>query len=439
MHDEETKFFLFLGDANREGVLSKIKTNNFKYITKKLESGTDNWRQIIRIMNRNNITGVIVTFPAHVMRIAASDSHRALAREIFERMKRIPHIIFIHETFFRGTISFEPDGETYSFGHILDDERESINYFINEFNLTIAPYKTNAEMSVLTTEFVDMNGSNLAFRMYIPHERIWSNETRVMIGLFRDYLTRVSGLKVRQEERATPLGTVYELFTDESIQSGGLEGEFREFSRLLDSSLTNPEAARAILERKNLAATEVVSIIDRYAKEARRLHVDIKQDRERKLLSIRHRMEAELVEHPELGSDLHVINGLIESAIPAVAGISSAAGVLTGPTRAGAALTVNLNPQIIQTVNGIVAHEIYGNQTFGADISEVLNAINLYGRDQIPQLTSAVYEIEDPETKPEKRLTALQKLKNFVYMAGQKIPDLALGVLQTYIERKIGL
>jgi hypothetical protein len=271
------KFFLFLGDTNREGVLSKLKTSDFEYVNKRLESGVDNHKKIIKLLKNPNLMGVITTLPSHVMRICVSDSHLETTRHMFELIHNLPHLVFIHETFFRGTISVGPNFETYSFGYITDADKNVMNALLHEFDLTIAPYKTNAEMSVLTTEFVDTQGSNLAFRMYIPRDRLWSNETGVMIGLFRDYLTRVGGLRVRQEERSTPLGTVYELFADVSMRTGALMEEFRDFSRLLDTTLSDPDAARSVLESKNLNPNEVSSIIDKYAKEARRLHIDLFQ------------------------------------------------------------------------------------------------------------------------------------------------------------------
>ncbi|MGN6499201.1 MAG: hypothetical protein ACTHKM_03530, partial [Tsuneonella sp.] len=268
------RFFLFLGGADTEGVTSKLKTSEIAYKNKLLNSSIDNWKTILKLLNAPGLAGVVMTLPASTMRVAVSESYLEMTRKILGIVANFPHIIFIHETYFRGNMT-GPDDEYYSFGYLAEDERAKMAAQLTEYDLTLAPYKTNAEMSVLASEFVDAHGSNLAFRMYVPHARLWSNETGTMIGLFRDYLTRVSGLNVRQEQHSTPLGTVYEIFADNAAHEVNLESEFRDFSTLLDTALTDPRAAQSLLEGKNVATPEVTAIVDKYVREGRRLQIDL--------------------------------------------------------------------------------------------------------------------------------------------------------------------
>jgi hypothetical protein len=54
-------------------------------------------------------------------------------------------------------------------------------------------------------------------------------------------------------------------------------------------------------------------------------------------------------------------------------------------------------------------------------------------------LVSSVYELEDTEAKVEKRLSARQKIQAFLIKVAAKLPDAAIGVLQAYVEKKLGL
>ena len=98
-----------------------------------------------------------------------------------------------------------------------------------------------------------------------------------------------------------------------------------------------------------------------------------------------------------------------------------------------------MRPQIIASVQGIVAQEVSGTQNVGVEASQLIDLIKLYGGSRATELTSAVYELEDGDAKQEDRLSARQKLKAFLYKSSGKIGDVALGVLQSYIESKLGL
>ncbi|MNI83352.1 hypothetical protein D3C73_1401460 [compost metagenome] len=102
-------------------------------------------------------------------------------------------------------------------------------------------------------------------------------------------------------------------------------------------------------------------------------------------------------------------------------------------------MTVNVNPQFIRSVRGIVAHEVSGTQNFGVEAGQLMEFVKLYGGSRTNELTSAVFEIEDPDANQADKLAARQKLKSFLYKTAGKIGDVAFGVLQTYIESKLGI
>ena len=61
---------------------------------------------------------------------------------------------------------------------------------------------------------------------------------------------------------------------------------------------------------------DIVGILSRYAKEAKRIRLDLKQEREKKLLGIRHRLETELSEVISGEAEWQFITRLAASAFP---------------------------------------------------------------------------------------------------------------------------
>lgn len=55
------------------------------------------------------------------------------------------------------------------------------------------------------------------------------------------------------------------------------------------------------------------------------------------------------------------------------------------------------------------------------------------------ELTSAVYELADKSAPQSGRITAKQKLKKFLLGLGGGIKEVAIGILQSYIEKQLGL
>lgn len=316
-----------------------------------------------------------------------------------------------------------------------------IHTLMDQYELNVVPYRKNAELTVMASVFIDQNERNLIFRLYVPTGRMWAMEADKLLQLFRDYLGKVSGLRVRQDQYTTNQGVVYEFYGDHTLDPAILPKEFDEFSKLLDMCVASPSDATQKLMDKSVDIRLVHEIVERYAKEAKRLHVDLKHERERRVLSIRHRMESELVDVVGTQIDWEELNRFVDLSVPRIGGVSSAIGFGAPVPALGTSgnIIINMHPQIIASVQGIVAQEVSGTQNFGADASQLIELVKLYGGSRTTELTSAVYEIEDADTNTADRLSARQKLKKFLYKTAEKISDVAFGVLQSYIERKLGL
>lgn len=100
-------------------------------------------------------------------------------------------------------------------------------------------------------------------------------------------------------------------------------------------------------------------------------------------------------------------------------------------------MTLNISQNIVNAVHGTVVQSVYGTANLGASAKELLDLISRFGEADAAELESAVYEIEDSDARPADRLGARQKLKAFLFKLGGQAEDVALHLLERYLETKI--
>lgn len=451
--DPEKPTVLLVGSIDTEGVLSALKTANRQYVSKRLESKPANWQRIGEIINSLPIESILVKLSQRSIRLLLLDEYEAVRDELLKRIVSCPHAVFAHEAI----VSDEPEAELMERDQHEDDfypiytplpltVRREARALLAGYGIEIVPYERNAELTTLAASFVADAREGLLFRVYVPAGRLWANETDRLIQLFRDYLSRVGHYTVRLDQRRTQRGIVFELYsTDSALQGEGivpLAMHFEEFSKFLDVVVSEPEEAEKILRNRDVDPREVTEILTRYAKEAKRLQLDLRHEREQKLLGIRQRLEGELVDVLPAHMSFNSIEDLIQIAVPQVgtgsAVLTAHQQLLPAPGAPGG-LTVNISPQIVNAVNAVVAQEITGDISLSEVDHRILQLIDQYGGERKAQLSSDVRELADESAPHPGRLRARQRLKGFLWQAASKVPDLGVGLLQDYLSGRLGL
>ena len=82
---------------------------------------------------------------------------------------------------------------------------------------------------------------------------------------------------------------------------------------------------------------------------------------------------------------------------------------------------------------------VQGEVSLPPQAKSMLDLINLYGGEQSTALRSAVYEMEDPETRPRVASVPWGDSKEFLGRLGESAQDVAVDVLKKYLEAKFGL
>lgn len=462
-YDESEPLVLLIGTIDSEGIRSTLKATGRQYKIKRLDSSPSNWDSIISLFESYKIQCAVVKLTGYVYEHFASPRYEDVRDALLKQLAQVPHAIFVHEEVISGNSEnrtleddeFEKEVEDH-YGDYLrstlhqpqDDVRNAVNDLLMGYGLNVLPYTRNAELTVMASSFITGAEEGLLFRIYIPAGRLWADETDRLIQLFRDYLTRVARLSVRFDQHRTTQGIVYEFFHaankgEATVNDESLAIQFREFSQLLDLSVSDPAQAEALLRSKHVEPREVIPILTRYAKEAKRLQVDLKHEREQKVLAIQQRLESELVDALPTDVDWGTISALVNSAVPPLSGVSSALSSDQRPLQltaaTGSSVTVNLKPQIVQAVNSVVAQEIEGDIHLTELDQKILQLIREHAADREPELTSAVHELADASAPKSDRLLAKQRLKAFLYQVGAKASEVGVGLLQAYLEKRFGL
>ncbi len=439
--DQDKPLVLLLGNVGHEGVVSMLQASNRQYKLKLLRSKPENWQSIVDYFDNFDVASVLIKLDPYAISLMSSDEYQEISSKLFERISKKLNMVFVYEDLLSGEIGSDKWAQLH-WRPSLKDLDKVLNA-IEDLELNLMPYTRNAQVTVLAESFLQDTEKNLLFRLYVPSARMWSNETDKLLQLFREYLSNIGHSLVRLDQQRTDRGTIYEFHGDKPKGEYGLNAEFSEFTQFLDYCISDQGAAKALLASKSVDTERVSEILSRYGKEAKRLHIDLKHDREQKVLGIRQRLESDLIEEIPGNIDWDSINRLVEATVPSVGGTGSSLQISHPShslgTQNNANVTINVNPQIVGSVNGVIAQEINGNQNLGTHGQELLELIKKYGSEKADELSSAVYEVEDISVPKPERLKASQKLKKFLIEVTRKGGDVAAGVLQKYIETQLGL
>jgi hypothetical protein len=166
--DRKDPFFLFIGSTVPDTATSSLKASGIHYRWKRLESLPDNWKQILEYLQDSVLIGVVVKLTSQNYESMVATKYASAALDIIESLGKVRHIVFVHESVLRGIderpkLPDDPDHYTYldyitsPFRPPEEEARLKVNRLLDEYEINLVPYRTNAEMSVLALAFIDEN------------------------------------------------------------------------------------------------------------------------------------------------------------------------------------------------------------------------------------------------------------------------------------------
>lgn len=459
---EERRKFLFLGDADGGGATGQLSIEDVFYMKKRLESGVANWRSIVQIMRTQPVVGVLLKLNDGAMLRLVDPEFAGVRDDLLGEVASRPHMAFVHESFYypRGERAEDKAEEVIDAGEEdgdLDLPDDFYDYFeplhpevvaeiqdlFERYGINVAPYTRNVDINVIGGEFVDQHLRNVIFRFYVPNGGIWARETATLLGLFRDYLSNAVKIEVRQTSHSTGTGTMYEFAGAADVTPDRVAEQFETFSQVMDLCVRDPGGAEERLVQLGADKRIAEEVVDRYSKQMRRIAIDVRQERERATMRIRHRLEDELSELVP-AAELEALQAVVSLMVPEDRPVVATLGVALPESRVfPQSLTVNIKPQIIGRVEGIVAQELSGTVNLSPGAIEMLRLIERDGGEHAVELKAAVYELEDTTSSRDGKLSATSRLKAFAYAAlrkgGEKLVDSGGELLLGYLKVKLGI
>jgi len=445
------KFILVLGSILTETVTTTIKTSGVVYQSKMLASGPDNWLKIARLLDDEGLGATVAKLTRSDFERLRSPRYSAAADLVFGRLSAKPYILLVHEGILGyasdedqsspATSSMSSDGwreffESDYFKPVDSQMRDDVLAMFESHGLVVSSYKTNAEASVLAAALVDDALGNLLFRIYVPAGRLYENELEKLLAMFHDWLGSVRGFSVRRDGYRTASGRVVEFFGDARISVGGLRDEMERFAHFL-SLIDDHGDAVAMIVGLGLDHARASELVGRYSRDARRVLLDTKHEREKRLLSVQQQLETELSdEASEVSSD--VIATLVQQLIPSSPfSASELTGGLAGPGTAQPQVVVN--QQFFNHVEGLVAQNLSGPVAVGTTPEALLDAIRAFGGAEAFDLQAALAELNDEQAPTPARIGARQRLKDFLSRNGERVEAAAFRMIWSWLEMRIGM
>lgn len=231
---------------------------------------------------------------------------------------------------------------------------------------------------------------------------------------------------------------VYEFYVGKDSDYIDLNQEHADFSKFIALCLADPSAAAGTLVHEGMGRSEAASFASRYGREIRRLNLDLKQERERRLLEIWHVIESDLVDSDAYSEAVtRQLRWLLEGLVPDLSAESYLNILAVGRSPGNSVIGIQIN-QMISNVEGAVIQNVNGEVNLGPRAQDMLKLIAAYGGRGAESLRTALHEMEDKDAPLACRRQAKKKLITFLRQVGGVAKDVALDVLEKYLESKIG-
>lgn len=370
-----------------------------------------------------------LTTPAYEYLIEDQDTVEC--GQLLREVAGVPHAVLVNNDLYFGT----RDGSySHDIEYPTEDLRNAVNSLLDSSLIEVTTYATNAELTALAVNFIGCVETGLVWRLYVPGGQLWASETKVFVQLFQDYLNRVAGLDIRLDTVSTGMGDVYELrgSLDASEEFSDAFAGFRTF---IESCTLDPAEAEKLLGSLQVSPALIPEIVERYSKDVRRLNLDMRHELEKRVLRIKQRLESELSEILPTSQYAAVAESVASAVLSQVSCDGSPLKLMDRiPSVSSSSLSITVNSQVIERVEGVVTQEMLGDFNFHQSDRRLMQLFRDYGEEESKELASALRELKDPKARKEGRALASSRIKKFLNDVGTKVASTEVTELFGYVK-----
>jgi hypothetical protein len=468
------KSVLLIGQLTQEGVTTKVKSLGYSYCQKILvRTSPKNWfatTELTReLRNSGNLVAVFLHLTEGVLEMSTDKVYSEVWDELLAEMGKSKSLAFIYEENLMGKFApetlggtsytndyskwlksrYSPDGmkavleAAHRGGRTHDpaydewidsrggDARQSLKESLDRViasGIEIAPYRKRTQLTIRIQEFLEELDTGVLLRLYVPNKRYQGEQLGGFIRLLESYLRSIERSSFSVDVQKTEHGLVYIFRSKDNIDLAQLGQALDRFETFIGLCQNDISSARELLRHADIQQAEAENIIAKYLREYRRLILDIKHEYEQKTLAIEQRLEDEVLDL-QGGSRLNI-------PVP-----SSPSSLLSLPQNLGT-ININLSAHSLQQnqiIQSVVTQTLNGDITYGAEDSQLIDLFEKFGdRLEALKLRSLLDELKDESSPQEKRQTAAQKIRGFLFKYAPKVGEAAAKILLEYVGKKIG-
>ena len=282
--------------------------------------------------------------------------------------------------------------------------------------------------------------ADLLFRVYIPKTQLYAEQRRDMLRVFRDWLTTVRGLDVRQQDLSTREGDTVAFYADPGQLRPALGAEYRDFASFVEHCAHSPTTAIDRLTEIGIDESAGTQLVAEFATRYRRLELDLRHARESRILSLQQTFEGQLLDDglsPRDVASLQIAS-VLEQVVPSPTAAPSLPAI-AAPDLSPAPAQPDIKSSADQ-IGFSATRSIQGTADFGPEARQLLGLINQYADPpQAWPLVSALHEAEDPDLPVKDRRAAQKKLGSFLAGLPRRVSDAEAGLLENYLKRQLNV
>lgn len=367
---------------------------------------------------QDNLDGIFV--------LRHRDNHEPMTlRELRELLNDVPAWSYFRQVRIESSIEFL---ENYG---IRAEETKILINALYDSGAEIAPFFRRSDVTIRLQEFLEDLDGKVFLRLFIPNDRLQAEQLKSLLGVLERYMRQIEQQDFSVDSHKSEKGIVY-IFKAEAnlINIQRFNDAFLRFDTFMKLCGDDPSHAEVILKNKGFSGNDVAFIVDKYARDYKRLILDTKHEFERKTLMLRQNLERDVFE---------------DHAIPLVSWTNEGIPGLLSAAATGGNVQINVGSISVKQANKIhnEVNKIVNNSLSYNDNDKIL--IELFSRYadgfQALQCRSDLDQLKDKSVPETSRKNAKQRLLGFLRKAakkaGQIAEKVAVETLSNYLESLI--
>lgn len=316
---------VILGGFSHEGVYATVEASGYSLCKWRLDPNVKprTWlkraTELDTLISKGELAACVLYLYTSLFLKASEAGYMEALFELIRVMNKVKSIIFVYQDDldckFAARIKNKTDDDDdldwefdYSFlyknfnesmiaAEKNIDHMQSFVSSLYSHEVQIAPFLLRQDVTVRLDEFFNDVDEGIFLRLYVPQERNHTEQLGQLLSVMERYLRQVENKNFFIDSKKTENGTIYifKIIDGDSKFSefSSAIGRFDMFMRLCGD---DPEEASRFLRLQGISGQESHEMVTKYTKDFKRIIMDVQHEFERRLLSLKHGYENDVLE-----------------------------------------------------------------------------------------------------------------------------------------------